>query len=221
MLTGSTITGVSSPASWRGGSFPPSCSLSGLSGAKVSCRLSLPSRGEPWGVFLLAFRMIELFVVEGAFDDSEMDDEELAALATLLDVSTTDRERSRCFCRNLGNFEPCDVEDGEDGDGECLEDLLLLDIAVEEGVVAVVIVVAGEREVADWDAPTELTAPTTFKALLRRAQAHPRRTHFSAQSAEMQPAVSPARPCPAAGVVAVPVEVGVDEALRMSWNLRG
>ena len=95
---------------------------------------------------------MEPFVIPGVLEDSDMDEEELAALAMLLDVSTTDLERSRfCFCRNLGNFEPCGVDGGDDGDGECLEVLLLLDIVVEGEVVAVVIVVAGERE-ADLDA---------------------------------------------------------------------
>lgn len=146
------MTGVSSPGSWRGGCSAPNGSLSGLSLKGVSCRLSTLSRGDPCDIFFVAFRIIELFVVLGTFEDSEMDDEELAALGTLPDVSTTDFDRSRlCFCRNLGNFEPCGELGGDDGDDECLDGLEELDIVAEEGVVAVVIVVAEERE-ADLDA---------------------------------------------------------------------
>lgn len=132
-----------------------------------------------------------------------MDEDELAALATLLDVSTTDLERSRfCFCRNLGNFEPCGVDGGDDGEGECLEVLLLLDIVVEAGVVEVVIVVEGERE-ADLDA-LELTCYSKTRHPPRSQvsaflPAHPL-VHFSADSAEMHTERQPSPPA-AAGVV--------------------
>lgn len=75
-----------------------------------------------------------------------MEEDELPALC---EDSTTDFDRSRCFCKNLGSFEPWGVDGGEDGEGECLDDLFELDIAVKEEVVAVVIVVAGQG----WDAP--------------------------------------------------------------------
>lgn len=95
-------------------------------------------------------------------ESSDIEDEELAALC---EDSTTDFDRSRCFWRNLGSLGPCGVEGGEEADGECFDGLFELDIVVERGVVAVVIVVASQ----DWDAPDRAatqTRTTTFTTSL-------------------------------------------------------
>lgn len=61
--------------------------------------------------------MIELLVFELFFDNSDIDDDELAALGVLPTVSTRDFDRSLfCFCKNFGSFEPCGVDGGEVGD---------------------------------------------------------------------------------------------------------
>ena len=82
-----------------------------------------------------------------------MDEDELAALGS---DSTTDFDLSR-FWRNLGSFGPWDgVGGGEDGDAECLDDLLEPDIVVEREVGRAVIVVEDERQ-SYLDAPAPCT----------------------------------------------------------------
>ena len=75
--------------------------------------------------------MMEFLVLELVLKLSDIEEDELAALAVFPAGSTKDFDRSRfCFCRNLGNFGPWCVDDGDVGDEDCLEGLLL-DIAGE------------------------------------------------------------------------------------------
>lgn len=139
IATGSTITGVSSPPSVRGGGgSEPAWSSSGLSVLELSCRLGSLSCCD----FLLPLRIAGPFPCGCIFAISEIEDEELAALG---DSTTTDFERSRfCFCRNLGSLDvPCGVDGGDAGDWDWdLEDIRKR----EREVVGVVMVV--EEKVA-------------------------------------------------------------------------
>lgn len=86
-------------------------------------------------------RMTDVFVFAVVFAVSDIEEDELAALGELPADSTRDFDRSLfCFWRNLGSFEPWGVGGGDVEVDDCL-DGLLLDIAEEWGVVAVVVVV--------------------------------------------------------------------------------